>query len=98
MAMWSISVSIGSVMRSAFSSSGPPEQRDLVFADLVSQLGIVDAEPLARRKAQHADLALVQVVVHLVGGLAGVGQRVDGREDRLHLAGADELVRVPRLA
>src|SRR5512132_3007921 len=45
------------------------EERDLVFADLGPELGIVDAEALFGRQAEHTDLALVEVVVHLVGGL-----------------------------
>ena len=48
----------------------PPEQGDPVLADLGAKLGVVDAQPLGRGQAQHTDLALVQVVVHLVRGLA----------------------------
>ena len=61
----------------------PPEQRDLVLADLLAELGVVDAEALLGREAQHADLALVQVLVHLVGGLADLVERVHRRQDRL---------------
>src|SRR5437899_9103345 len=76
--------------------SMPAEERDPVLADLLAELRVVDAVALLRRQAQHADLALVQVVVNLVGGLARLLQRVDGREDRLRLAGGPERVRIPR--
>src|SRR5437867_3220405 len=77
--------------------SMPAEERDPVLADLLAELGIVDAVALLGRQAQHADLALVQVVVDLVGSLARLLQRVDGREDRLHLARREQAVRLPRL-
>src|SRR5258706_16148441 len=93
MATWSISVSMGMVI----SGPMPAEQGDLVLADLVAERGVVDAEPLLRREAQHAELALVQVVVDLERRLAHLGERVDGREDRLNLPLGDEPVGLPRL-
>src|SRR6188472_2400134 len=54
------------------------EEGDAVFAHLLTQLGVVDPEALGGSEAQHPDLALVEVLVHLVGGLAGLGHRVDG--------------------
>ena len=43
----------------------PAEQRDLVEVPL-AHLGVGDAEALLGREHEHAELALVQVVVHLV--------------------------------
>src|SRR3954453_22324420 len=55
------------------------EEGDLVLADLGAELGIVDAEAFLGGEAQHADLALVAVVVHLVGGVADLVEREDSR-------------------
>ena len=65
---------------------------------LARELGVVDAEALLGGQAEDADLALVQVVVDLVGGLAHLVERVDGRQGGHDLALADELVGVPGLA
>ena len=62
------------------------------------ELGVVDAETLLGGQAEDADLALVEVAVDLVGGLAHLGQGVDGREGGQDLALADQLVGVPGLA
>src|SRR5688572_5907351 len=70
----------------------PPEQRDLVFTDLGPELGIVDAETFFRCQAQHADLPLVQVLVHRVRSLTDVGEWVHRREDRLDHALRDQTV------
>ena len=64
---------------------------------LLAELGVVDAEALLGGQAEHADLALVQVLVDLVGGLAGLLERVNAGEHRLDLALADQLVGLPRL-
>src|SRR4051812_25680206 len=54
----------------------PPEQGDAIFADGGAELGVVDAQAFVRRQAEHADLSLVQVVVHLIRRLAHLAQRV----------------------
>ena len=51
-----------------------------------------------RGQAQHADLALVQVAVHVVRGLAGLVQRVDHRQGRVDHALGDQPVGLPGLA
>src|SRR3954463_3856256 len=79
-------------------SSVPAEQGDAVLADLLAEGRVVDARALLGSQAQDTDLPLVQVLVHRVRGLADVLERVDGREDRLDLALADQPVRVPGLA
>src|SRR5690242_7088997 len=66
------------------------EEGDAVLAHLLTQLGVVDPEALGGGEAQHTDLALVEVLVHLVGGLARLLQAVHRREDGLDLALADE--------
>ncbi len=43
------------------------EDGDAVVADAGALVGIVDAEALVGRQAEHAELALVQVVVDLTG-------------------------------
>ena len=53
------------------------EEGDLVLADLLPQLGVVDAEAVLGGEAADAQLALVHVVVHLVGGLADVLEEHD---------------------
>src|SRR4051812_45502364 len=106
MATWSISVSRpegGSPLTSCLatkliaSCSVPPEESDLVFAHLLAELGVVDAEALLGGQAQDTDLALVQVVVDLVGGLARLGEGVDGRQDGLDGPVGDQPVGLPRL-
>ena len=56
-----------------------------------------DVEAAAEALAQHTELALVEVVVHLVRGLAHLGERVHRRQDRLDPALGDEPVGGPRL-
>src|SRR5687767_5265010 len=74
MPTWSISVSLPLVWLCM-----TPEQRDAVLTHLGPEVGVVDAEAFLGGEAQHADLALVQVVVDLVRRLARLLQRVDGR-------------------
>src|ERR1700722_14973970 len=97
MATWSISVSSGAVMGAPSSSFVSPEQGDPVLPHLGAEFGVVYAETGLRRQAQHADLALVEVPVHLGCGVTDVLQRVDGGEGREDLPLADQLVGVPRL-
>src|SRR4051794_4365309 len=88
MPTWSISVSFVVMLPAPMGRSGParfarscavpPEQGDLVLADLGPELGIVDPEPLFGGQAQHADLAFVHVVVHLVGRLAHLVEGIAG--------------------
>src|SRR5512135_3874417 len=82
-------------------TSGPARSDSPEAVDLVQvpgpQLLVADAEPLRRRQAQHADLALVQVAVHLVGRLPGLVQRVDAGQRRVDQAALDEPVGLPRL-
>ena len=105
MATWSISVSERRAARpSVWAARGrscavPAEEGDPVLADLLPELGVVDAEALLGGQAQHADLALVQVVVDLVGGLADVG-RAGSTAERIGwiLPSAMSWLAVPRLA
>src|SRR5215470_9873211 len=90
MATWSISVRITS-------GTVATEQRDLVLADGGATFGIVDAQTLPGRQAQHADLALVLVAVDRAGCLAHLVERVDGRQQRLDPALAHQPVGLPRL-
>src|SRR5581483_9756565 len=91
MATWSISVSMPVTLRV------PAEDVDPVLPDLRPELRIGDAQALLRRQAQDADLPLVQIVVDLQRRLARLLQRVDGREDGLDLAVADQPVGLPGL-
>src|SRR5581483_10315825 len=91
MATWSISVSMPVTLRV------PAEDVDPVLPDLRPELRIGDAQALLRRQAQDADLPLVQILVDLQRRLAGLLQRVDGGEDGLDLALADEAVGLPGL-
>ncbi len=59
---------------------------------------VADAEPLAGREPQHADLAAVRVAVHGVGGQAGLGEREDPRQRGVDHASADEPVGLPGFA
>src|SRR5262245_13719378 len=97
MATWSISVSsmVLSVARSA--ARHPAEQGDLVLADLLTERGIVDAEPVGGRQAADAELALGLVVVDRQRGVPHALEVVGGRQDGLDLALGQELVGVPRL-
>src|SRR5262245_141611 len=65
---------------------------------LLAQPRIPYAEALFRRETQHADLALVLVLVHLERGLAGLLQRVHTGQCRMDLSLGDQAVRLPRLA
>src|SRR5262245_25831341 len=65
---------------------------------LLPQLGIPHAKALFRRKTQHADLALVLVVVHLVSRLTGVLERVHTGQCRMDLSLGNQPVGLPRLA
>src|SRR5439155_3337952 len=74
----------------------PLEERDLPFVT-GAHLGVGDALPGVSRQAQHADLALVEVVVDLVGGLARLleGERL--RQDGVDHPFRDQAVGLPRL-
>src|SRR3954468_17771490 len=112
MATWSISVSRpvmgANCCRRRPTRTSPPaassrsgavaaERGDAVLTHPGPQLGVADAQPVGRGQAAHADLALVEVVVDLVGRLAHLVQGVGGGEDGLDLAQADEAVGLPRL-
>src|SRR3954451_325374 len=73
------------------------EDGDLVLADPLTLLRILDAEPLCRSETEDADLALVLVAVDLQRRLADVLQRLHRRQHRLDLAEVHEAVRLPRL-
>src|SRR5581483_11846416 len=73
------------------------EDVDPVLADLGPELRVADPEALLGRQAQDADLALVQVLVDLQRRLARLLEGVDGRQDGLDLALADQPVRLPGL-
>src|SRR5438270_9486249 len=73
------------------------EDVDPVFADLGPQFGVGHPEAFLGGQAQDADLALMEVLVDLPGGLARGLERVDGRQDRLDPALADEPVGLPGL-
>src|SRR3954452_8363344 len=62
------------------------------------QRGIANAETFLRRKAEHADLALVRVAVHVVRRLPGLLHRVHTGQCRMDLPLGDQPVRLPRLA
>src|SRR3954447_5786942 len=64
----------------------------------VAELVVADAETLLGSEAEHADLALVLVVVHVQGDLADVLEGVGPRQGRVDLALGDEAVGLPRLA
>ena len=46
-----------------------------LLAQLIAELRVRHAQTLGRRQAQHAELALVHVVMHLVRGLARLLER-----------------------
>src|SRR5207253_5952817 len=73
------------------------EQRDLIQ---VARPGLLvgDAQATFGSKTQHADLALREVAMHLVGGLTGLLERVNLRKRRMHARFAHHPVRFPRLA
>src|SRR5579875_2296314 len=77
------------------SAVAEPVDRRLV---LCTEFTVADTETLLRCQAQHADLALVCVAVDVVGGLAGLRQRVHLRDRRVDRALRDEPDRLPRLA
>src|SRR5690606_7586117 len=58
---------------------------------------VTDAEPLLGGEAQHADLALVQVLVDVVRRLPDVVEGEGLRQGRVDLALGDEAVGLPRL-
>src|SRR4051794_37310379 len=57
----------------------------------------LDAQALLRCETQHADLALVQVLVDVVRRLPGLLERVRLGQRRVDLALGDEAVGLPRL-
>ena len=63
-----------------------------------AEFGIGDTETFALGEAEDANLAFVQVVVHLVGRFADLVEIEDGREGWHYLAVVDRLVGVPRFA
>ena len=63
----------------------PSEAVDRLEMDL-TELRVVHAQTLLRSQAQNTDLALVNVAMHVAGGLAGLVQRVDPRQRRVNLA------------
>src|SRR6266508_3639318 len=96
MATWSISVRTGSDMRSSRLVM-TAEQGDLVEV-LLTELRVRDAEPLFGSEAQHADLPLDEVAVHLRRRLTRLVERVHDRQRRVDLALPHEPVGVPCLA
>src|ERR1044071_5261966 len=64
---------------------------------LLPQLGIPHAQALFRCEAQHADLALVCVLVHVVRGLSSLLQCVHTGQCRVGLSLGDQPVGLPRL-
>ena len=58
--------------------SGLPESVDLILVPCPVRVA-AHAQSFVRRQAEHADLALVGVGVHVEHGLTGLGQRVDLR-------------------
>src|SRR3984893_16204134 len=95
MATWSISVRTGSAMCSRLVMTS--EQGDLIEV-LLAECRVRDAEPFLGREAQHPDLPLNEVPVHLRRRLPRLDERVHDRQRRMDLALAHEPVGVPRLA
>jgi len=62
-----------------------------------AHLGIGDAEAFAGSEHQHAQLALVRVVVHRHTASRVSSNADDGRQHRMDAALGDEAVRLPRL-
>src|SRR3954469_2525114 len=60
-------------------------------------VGVADAEALGGGQGEHADLAGVPVVVHVVGGLADLGHRIDLGQGGVDQALVDEPVGLPGL-
>ena len=56
----------------------------------LTELRIAHPQAPLRSQAEHPDLALVNVAVHVVGGLPGLLQRVDPRQGRVDLALGDQ--------
>src|SRR3982074_3074890 len=65
--------------------SDPPEAVD-VGQMCLAKLGVAHAQTLLGGQAQYTDLALVDVAVHVVGGLPGLVQRVDAGQCRVDLS------------
>src|SRR2546421_8365637 len=94
MATWSISVRTGSAMCSGLVMAS--EQSDLIEV-LLAERRVRHAEPFLRSEAQHPDLPLYEVPVHLRRRFPRLVERVHHRERRMDLALAHEPVGVPRL-
>src|SRR3954453_22041942 len=60
-------------------------------------VGVADAEAFGGGQAEHADLALVQVAVHVVGGLADLGHRIHPGQGGGDQAAVDQPVGLPGL-
>src|SRR2546430_11327724 len=95
MATWSISVRTGSAMCSRLVMTS--EQGDLIEV-LLAECRVRDAEAFLGSEAQHADLPLDEIPVHLRSRLARLVEWVHGRQRRMDLSLAHEPVGVPRLA
>ena len=95
MATWSISVSS---MSPVIGADQRPEAVIWSSPTCSRSSGSSMPRPSVGRQAEHADLALVQVVVHLVGGLAGLA-RAGTPADRIGwiMPLADQPVGLPRL-
>src|SRR4051812_17209037 len=65
---------------------------------LQTQLIVEHALALSASQAEHADLAEMRVVVHVVAGLPRLRQRIAAAEDRVRAARTAELVGGPALA
>ncbi len=59
---------------------------------------VADPETFLRREAEYSDLALMEVAVDVIGGLTGLGERVDAGQGRVDQALGDQPVGLPRLA
>src|SRR6476620_10364756 len=101
-ATWSISVrTVGMFGAPGSSSLGssrlvPEEEGDLIEEPLTHRW-VGDAQPLLGREDEHAELALVEIVVDLCRGLARLIEGEHGRQGRVDAPLADEPVRLPRL-
>src|SRR5688500_10306920 len=65
---------------------------------LCAFVGVADAEAFGGGEGEHADLALVAVAVHVVGGLADLVEGVDLGQGGVDEAAVDEPVGLPGLA
>src|SRR5262249_12301671 len=77
--------------------SAPAESVDRSEVAL-PKLHVTHAETLGGGETEHADLSLVGVLVHLVGGLPGLREWVGLGEGRRDLTSGDEPVGLPRFA